>query len=94
MTFAPDVVSAVLAHMNDDHTDDSLAIVRAFGAPGASSAVMSDLDAEAGEWIVTTDGVESRLRIPWPIPVVERTDLRRAVVALHDAATSGPRAGR
>ncbi|HLU63846.1 MAG TPA: DUF2470 domain-containing protein, partial [Protaetiibacter sp.] len=28
--FAPEVVEAVLHHMNDDHIDDNLLIVRAF----------------------------------------------------------------
>ncbi len=84
--FSADVVDAVLRHMNDDHGADSLAIVRAHGAPGALWAAMTDLDREAGVWRVGFASGEVELRIPWPIPVLERPDLRRAVVELHRRA--------
>ena len=41
MSFPEQVVDAVLAHMNDDHTDDSLRIVQAFGHPDATAATMT-----------------------------------------------------
>nr|WP_211208739.1 DUF2470 domain-containing protein [Aeromicrobium marinum] len=88
MTFAPEVVRAVIGHMNEDHTDDSLVIVRAFAEPDAVSAVMTDLDAEAGTWRAVVGRSAVTVRIPWTVEVVERADLRRAVVALHEAATT------
>lgn len=87
MTFEQSVVDAVTAHMNDDHSEDNLAIVRAFGIPEATSALMSGLDGEAGVWQVTTPTGEQELRVPWPGgPITERAEIRREVVVLHDAA--------
>ena len=86
-TFAPDVVNAVCAHMNDDHTEDSLRIVRAFARPTASAAVMSGLDATAGTWTVTVDGAEETVRVGWPAgEITERAEIRREVVVLHEEA--------
>ena len=45
--FEADVVSAILRHMNGDHTDDNLLITRAFSAVEdgeITDAVMTDLD--------------------------------------------------
>ena len=86
MRFRDDVVAAVLSHMNDDHADDSLVIVRGFAEPQASAATMSGLDAAAGEWSAVVDGEQRTVRIPWLGPVAERADIRREVVALYDAA--------
>jgi hypothetical protein len=85
MTFDEDVVAAVLSHMNDDHTDDSLVIVRGFAEPRATAATMTGLDTEAGEWSAEVAGEKHRVRIPWLGPVSERADIRREVVALYDA---------
>jgi hypothetical protein len=85
MTFSDDVVTAVLHHMNDDHTEDSLVIVRGFAEPTATTAVMTGLDTEAGEWSADVDGETRQVRIPWLGPVAERADIRREVVALYDA---------
>ena len=89
--FDPAVVEMVLAHMNDDHTDDNLTIVRAFGRPQATAAEMVGLDAHGGVWWVeTTDeagGDGSELRVAWPAgEITERAEIRREVVALHTLA--------
>ena len=76
------IVTAVLAHMNDDHSDDNLLIVRAFAKAEATEAVMADLDMSAGYWDV--DG--ERVEIPWPITVTERPHVREAVVKLYEDA--------
>ncbi len=87
MTFEPDVISAVLAHMNGDHTDDNLLIARAFGQPSAATARMTGLDATSGHWEVEAGGELVELRVPWPGgPIAERPEIRREVVALYDAA--------
>ncbi|MFC5730383.1 MULTISPECIES: DUF2470 domain-containing protein [Nocardioides] len=87
-TFDPDVVDQVLAHMNGDHLDDNLLIVRANGAPQATAASMSDVDGEAGTWtVVGPEGPIGAVRIPWPSgPITQRAEIRREVVALYDAA--------
>ncbi|QFY05949.1 DUF2470 domain-containing protein [Nonomuraea phyllanthi] len=82
--FTADAVEAIKRHMNDDHADDSLIIVRALGGrPGATSAVTSDVDAEAIEF--TVDGGE-RVRVPWGETLTERAQVRKAVVRLYREA--------
>lgn len=81
------MVGAILHHMNDDHNDDSLVIVRAFAEPDATVAVMSGFDGETTSWDVTVDDETRTVNIPWLGPVVERADVRREVVNLYDRAT-------
>lgn len=88
--FEADVVAAILRHMNGDHTDDNLLIVRAFSTESdvpITSAVMTDLDGSGGVWQITRAGVPEELRVPWPSgEISERPAVRREVVALYDAA--------
>jgi hypothetical protein len=88
--FEADVVSAILRHMNGDHTDDNLLITRAFSAVEdgeITDAVMTDLDGDGGVWKVARSGVASELRIAWPSgSITERPAVRREVVALYDLA--------
>lgn len=88
--FDSDVVSAILRHMNGDHTDDNLLIVRAFATPSDLSitdAVMTDLDGDGGVWQFKRAGIPEELRVPWPGGSIdERPAVRREVVALYDAA--------
>lgn len=81
--FSPDVVTAVLEHMNNDHAQDSLVIVRAFARRDAESARMTGLDGSGGEWDASVRGEIVPVRIPWPNPVTERPQIRRAVVDLY-----------
>lgn len=82
--FTPDVVEAIKRHMNDDHAEDGLLIVRALGGrPDAGTAVTSDVDAEAITF--TTDGGE-RVRVPWGETLTERAQVRKAVVRLYREA--------
>jgi hypothetical protein len=87
-SFPPDVVAAILRHMNDDHVDDSLAIVRAFVDPAATAATMTDVDASGGTWDVVVGDETREHLVPWLGPVVERADVRREVVHLHEAAVA------
>lgn len=84
--FTSDAVDAVLAHMNDDHRDDNVLIVRAFAERDVTSAVMSDVDARGGTWHYTAEGEELELHIPWSSELTERPQVRREIVALYDAA--------
>lgn len=91
MTFSSDVVAAVLHHMNSDHTDDNVLIVRAFGGDsgaGATAARMTGLDGDRGSWRFTAaDGTEHDLEVPWPGgPISERPEIRREVAELYRAA--------
>lgn len=86
-TFSDEIVTAVLRHMNDDHTDDSLLIARAFGDRDADSAHMVGLDSETGHWEYTVGGEARELRVPWPAgAITERPQIRREVVSLYEAA--------
>jgi hypothetical protein len=84
------VTTAVLHHMNDDHTDDNLLIARAFSEPGDStitSAVMTGFDGDAGTWTVSRGEDQTILVVPWPGgPITERPEVRREIVALYDVA--------
>jgi hypothetical protein len=81
-TFAPEIVDAVLAHMNLDHNDDNLLIVRAFGNPDATRATMTTLDHRGGTW----SHDDGELSVPWSTEIAERAEIRREIVALYDAA--------
>ncbi len=81
-SFDDAVVTAVTGHMNGDHADDNLTIVRAFAEPDAAAARMTGLDTEAGEWVATVDGVERTVRVPWLGAVTDRASIRTEVVAL------------
>ncbi|KQQ67535.1 DUF2470 domain-containing protein [Microbacterium sp. Leaf320] len=89
-SFDADVVSAILRHMNGDHTDDNLLITRAFApADGGeiTDAVMTGLDGDGGAWEITREGLSSEVRVAWPSgPISERPAVRREVVALYDLA--------
>ncbi|MEV0383333.1 DUF2470 domain-containing protein [Nonomuraea sp. NPDC050643] len=82
--FTADAIEAIKRHMNDDHSEDALIIVRGLGdRPEARSAVTSDVDAEAMEF--TVDGAE-RVRVPWGETLTERAQVRKAVVRLYQEA--------
>jgi len=85
--FSPDVVAAVLHHMNDDHIEDNVLLVRAFSGREVRDASMTDLDENGGTWRYALDGDEHELHIPWPSGrLSERAEIRRDIVALYDAA--------
>lgn len=85
--FSSEVVDAVLHHMNDDHIEDSVLIVRAFSGHEVRDATMHDLDENGGTWHYVLDGEQHELHVPWPGgPVSERPEIRREIVALYDAA--------
>lgn len=86
--FDDTVRAAVLRHMNDDHRDDNLLIVRAFAEPSATTASMTSFDGDGGDWeAVLADGSVHAVRVPWPGgSITERREVRREIVALYDAA--------
>ncbi|MEV1247538.1 DUF2470 domain-containing protein [Nonomuraea sp. NPDC050022] len=79
--FTAEAVEAIKRHMNDDHPDDALIIVRGLGdRPAATTAATSGVDAEAIEF--TIDGGEL-VRVPWGETLTERPQVRMAVVRLY-----------
>ncbi|MCH1868401.1 DUF2470 domain-containing protein [Nocardioides sp. CFH 31398] len=93
MALSADDVQRVLEHMDADHAEASLAIVRAHGYPVATSAEMTGVDEHGGTWHVTVGTTEASVRVSWPDGPVEDSDgVRRAVVGLYRASSTG-RAG-
>jgi putative heme iron utilization protein len=87
LSFPPDVVAAVLRHMNEDHAEDGLLICRAFGdVPSATSATITGVDGNGMDFTVVADGGERRVRIPWGAPISTRAEIRVGVVRLYREA--------
>ncbi|WP_030451607.1 DUF2470 domain-containing protein [Herbidospora cretacea] len=79
----PDAVEAIKKHMNDDHADDALLIVRALGGrPDATSARTTGVDAEAIHF--EADG--EPVTVKWSAPIEERAQVRKEVVVLYRRA--------
>ena len=80
-------LTGVLRHMNGDHADDNLLIVRAF-APESDiiAATMIGFDGDGGQWRAQPLlGDEFVVRVPWPGgPITERAEVRREIVSLYD----------
>ncbi|MBA8816980.1 hypothetical protein FHX48_002074 [Microbacterium halimionae] len=87
-SFDDNVRSAVLSHMNGDHSDDNLLIVRAFVDRAAVGATMIDFDGDGGTWdAADAAGGTTEVHVAWPgAPITERGEVRREVVALYDEA--------
>lgn len=76
-----------MRHMNADHANDSLLIVKALGGEStATSATMSGMDGEAIEFDAVVNGVTKRVRIPWSSPLTERAQVRPEVVRMYREA--------
>jgi putative heme iron utilization protein len=85
--FPPEVVEQIARHMNDDHADDNVLIVRALGGmPSATAARMSGLDADAMEFAAVVDGIEVPVRIPFAERLTERRQVRAEAVRMYHEA--------
>ncbi len=86
-TFPPDVVEAVCRHMNDDHADDALLICRVLGGqPDAERVVTHGLDSEAMHFTAWTGETRTEVSVPFDEPVLDRPQVRLAVVRMHERA--------
>lgn len=85
--FAPDVVVAVMRHMNADHADDSALICRALGGvPDATAAVMSGMDGDGIDFLAVVGGEERAVRVPWSERLTERPQVRVEVTRMYHEA--------
>ncbi|KIH98670.1 hypothetical protein LP52_12010 [Streptomonospora alba] len=85
--FTAEAVSAITAHMNDDHAYETLVICRALGGvPGAAEARMTGLDSGGGDYAALVGGAEVAVRIPWSQELAERSQVRREVVRMYREA--------
>jgi len=87
MTFTPEVVAQIARHMNDDHAEDNVLIVRGLAGIGtASAARMSGLDAEGMDFEATVDGIAVPVRIPFSERLTERRQVRGEAVRMYQQA--------
>ncbi|MCF2526086.1 DUF2470 domain-containing protein [Yinghuangia soli] len=85
--FGPDVVAAITKHMNDDHPDDNLLIVRGLGGQkDATAATMTGLDGLGADFTAVVEGAGTAVRIPWERELTERREVRVEVVRLYNEA--------
>ncbi len=87
--FPDDVVRAVCAHMDDDHRDDALLVVRTLGGqPQAADVRTTGVDSSALHLLADVGGAQVPVRVPFARPVRDRSELRAAVVELAERARS------
>ena len=88
-----EIVEAVTEHMNGDHLDDSLLIVRQLGGVAdAVAARTSGFDLLGMTFTATlADGTERHVTVPFSGPLGGRADIRAEVVAMYEAAGGPPR---
>lgn len=85
--FGPDVIEAIKHHMNEDHADDSLLIIRALGGqPEATAATMTGFDGEGADFEAVVGGRQVPVRLPWNRPITERPHVRQEVVRMYEEA--------
>ena len=88
--FSEDVVAQIAQHMNDDHADDNLLIVRGLGGVSAATAArVSGMDADGMEFAAAVSGVEVPVRIPFRSRLTQRREVRAEAVRMyHDACAA------
>lgn len=91
----PEFVQSVVAHMNEDHAESCLSIVRAFSnQTSASEAVLHDLDRQSLYFKVKSDvGSSSGLaastidvKIKFPLPLRNERQVRNALIGMASQA--------
>lgn len=76
-------VNRIVTHMNEEHADDVLLLAQVHaGAPGATEAHMTSIDAEGLDLVAMIDGNEEALRIPFDEPLHTPEDAHRMLVDL------------
>jgi putative heme iron utilization protein len=87
MTFTPDVVAQIARHMNDDHAEDNVLIVRGLGGIStASAARMSGMDADGMDFEATVNDIAVPVRIPFSGRLTERRQVRTEAVLMYQRA--------
>jgi putative heme iron utilization protein len=72
-----------IAHLNEDHADALLDMVRALGGhPEATSARCADADSRGLDLIARTESGEIPIRVEYAQPIADPSGLRKATVEL------------
>lgn len=79
----PEIVDAVVAHMNGDHADDNAVICRGVGGhPEVETAVMTGLDERSIAFLAQTASGPIEVSIPFDEPLGDRPQIRDAVARM------------
>jgi putative heme iron utilization protein len=82
--FPPEAAAQIAAHMNGDHADDNVLIVRGLGGmPDATAARMSGMDADGMDFAAAVGGIEVPVRIPFARRLIERRQVRAEAVRMY-----------
>src|SRR5262249_47034324 len=85
--FTPDVVAAVMRHMNNDHPADSLLICQGLGGqPNAQSALMSGMDNDGIEFVAMVESEPIPIRLAWSEHITDRPQIRAEVTRMYHEA--------
>lgn len=85
--FDQQVIDAVTGHMNTDHPEDNVLIVKALGGrPDATGAVMTGLDGAGADFEATVEGGPVTIRVPWSKQLTDRPEIRLEVVRMYNEA--------
>lgn len=83
--FTDEVIAAVKKHMNEDHAEHSLAIVRTLGRqPAAIGARVSDVDPAGAVFTADLPDGPLEVRVPWSRPITERRNFREEFVDMYE----------
>ncbi|MFC0626684.1 DUF2470 domain-containing protein [Kribbella deserti] len=86
--FAPHVVDAVLQHMNEDHAEDCLLIVRMLGGvPDAVAVALTAIDPAGAVYAVgRPQRAAVQVVIPWKSQIVDRPQFRNEFARMYRQA--------
>lgn len=89
--FDDSVLDAVIGHMNSDHRQDSLAIVRALGAtPEATAASVVSLTIAGVAFDADTPSGRRRVTVAWAEVPATRADIRHELVRMTNESITPP----
>lgn len=81
----------VMGHMNDDHSDSTVAMVKHYVGVEATAAKIVSMD-RLGMTVKATltmaGGGETKIRLPFPREVTERKDVKNVIVEMTQASSS------
>ena len=85
--FPPEAVEQIARHMNEDHAEDNVLIVRGLaGIAAATAARVSGVDEDAMEFAAVVDGIEVPVRIPFGARLTERRQVRTEAARMYREA--------
>jgi hypothetical protein len=94
MPYEPDAdaIKAIAGHMNDDHSDDSVIIARAYaGTDAITEATVIGVDSTGMDFEAQTPDGPIPVRVPWSEPLPDRAAVRLEVVKAYEWATDQSR---